>query len=154
VTSSISLNDEFAGVESVTDQHESSSQPARRPHRVIQPPTHFKEYEVFNVLVVTSKGNFVHSTLMAKSEFIEFSDAIQSEKWLTAMKEEIDSIERNQTWTLVELPQNMITITLKWVYKVKVNPKGEIVQYKARLVAKGFFAESWSRLWRYICSNG
>ncbi|RDX67232.1 hypothetical protein CR513_53919, partial [Mucuna pruriens] len=27
---------------------------------------------------------------------------------------------------------------LKWVYKVKVNPKGELVKHKAKLVAKGF----------------
>ena len=80
----------------------------------------------------------MHSTLMAESKFIEFSDAIQSEKWLTTMKEEIYFVERNQTWTLVELPQNRRLTTLKWVYKVKVNPKGEVVWYKARLVVKGF----------------
>lgn len=28
---------------------------------------------------------------------------------------------------------------MKWVFKVKVNPKGEIIKHKPRLVAKGFF---------------
>ena len=134
MTSTNSLNDESTRVESVTHQQESSSQPVRRSYQVTQPLACFKDYEVFNDLVVTSERNFVHFALMAESKFIEFSDGIQSERWLTAMKEEIDFIERNQTWTLVELRP----IALKWVDKVKVNPKGEIVRYKARLVAKGF----------------
>jgi len=47
------------------------------------------------------------------------------------MKEEIASIERNQTWDLVELPSGKKPIDLKWVYKVKMNPKGEIMRYIA-----------------------
>jgi len=39
---------------------------------------------------------------------------------------------------LVDPPKHKKPIALKWVYKVKVNPKGEVVKYKARLVAKGF----------------
>ena len=33
-------------------------------------------------------------------------------------------------------------IAVKWVYKVKKNPKGEICKYKARLVAKGFLQKA------------
>src|ERR1044072_2690340 len=54
------------------------------------------------------------------------------------MKEELESIEKNNTWELVDLPERKKEIGVKWVYKVKANPKGEIVKHKARLVAKGF----------------
>ena len=54
------------------------------------------------------------------------------------MEEEIDSIKRNNTQELVELPLNKKPIALKWIYKVKVDANGEIVRHKARLVAKGF----------------
>ncbi|PNX67781.1 hypothetical protein L195_g055811, partial [Trifolium pratense] len=54
------------------------------------------------------------------------------------MNEEIESIERNNTWKLVNLPNDKKAISVKWVYKVKVNPKGEITRHKARLVVKGF----------------
>ncbi|CAJ2633078.1 unnamed protein product [Trifolium pratense] len=75
---------------------------------------------------------------MAESEPIDVNSALQSEKWRCAMKEELDSIESNQTWELVDLPQRKKAIDVKWVYKLKVNSKGEITRYKARLVAKGF----------------
>jgi len=39
---------------------------------------------------------------------------------------------------LVEPPKDKKHITLKWVYKVKVNPKGEVVRHKARLVVSWF----------------
>jgi len=54
------------------------------------------------------------------------------------MKEEIASIEKNQSWNLVETPQDKRPIALRWIDKVKVNPKGEVVRHKARFVAKGY----------------
>ena len=35
------------------------------------------------------------------------------------MNEEIKMIEKNHTWELVDKPQDMKVIKLKWVYKVK-----------------------------------
>jgi hypothetical protein len=54
------------------------------------------------------------------------------------MDEEIDSIERNNTWDLVNLPEGKKSIGVKWVYKTKLNADGEVEKYKARLVAQGF----------------
>jgi hypothetical protein len=54
------------------------------------------------------------------------------------MKEEMDSIEENQTWKLVDLPDGQKPIGVKWIYKLKKNAHGLIVKPKARLVAKGY----------------
>ena len=54
------------------------------------------------------------------------------------MNNEIDSIERNQTWDLVDLPHDKNSIGVKWVFKTKLNERGEVDKHKARLVAKGF----------------
>lgn len=54
------------------------------------------------------------------------------------MNEEIKMIEKNNTWELVEKPEDKEVIGLKWVYKVKYNEDGSIQKYKARLVAKGY----------------
>ena len=75
---------------------------------------------------------------MADSEDITFSEAVKDEKWLKAMDEEIGAIEKNQTWEVADLPEGHKTIGVKWVFKKKLNPKGEVERYKARLVAKGY----------------
>ena len=70
-----------------------------------------------------------------------YDDAIHcsnSYRWKEAMKEEFDSLMRNQTWTLAELPTGGKAIKNKWVFKIKYEPSGEIQRYKARLIAKGF----------------
>nr|KYP66622.1 Copia protein [Cajanus cajan] len=54
------------------------------------------------------------------------------------MKEELASIERNETWEPAWLPKGKKPIDLKWVFRIKKNPDGTIAKYKARLVARGF----------------
>ena len=55
------------------------------------------------------------------------------------MQEEINSIHKNLTWDLTELPKDHRAIVLKWVYKTKLNSDGSVYKRKARLVAKGYF---------------
>lgn len=60
------------------------------------------------------------------------------DKWIAAMNEELQDIEKNKTWSLVDLPKGRKSIGCKWVYKIKRNESGEAIRYKARLVAQGF----------------
>lgn len=62
----------------------------------------------------------------------------EKHEWLSAMKDELKSIEENDTWTLTDLPQGRKSIGSKWVFKKKIDDKGIVVRYKARLVAQGF----------------
>ncbi|KAJ4744662.1 Gag-Pol polyprotein [Rhynchospora pubera] len=62
----------------------------------------------------------------------------KSKEWLLAMQEEIDSMEKNQVWDLVDLPRGRKAVGSKWVLKAKRKNDGSIERYKARLVAKGF----------------
>lgn len=108
----------------------------KRSTRVSQLPSHLSDYEMFHDSTITSEGELVHFALIAQSKPVDFEKAMTNEKQMKAMQEEINLIERNQTWELVDLPQEKRPIALKWVYKVKVNPEGEVVKYKAKLVAK------------------
>eukprot|EP00253_Pinus_taeda_P015635 PITA_15635 len=65
-------------------------------------------------------------------------NAVNEDKWIEAMKEEIGAIEKSKTWELVDLPEGKDAIGVKWVYKTKRNAEGKIDRHKARLVVKGY----------------
>lgn len=59
-------------------------------------------------------------------------------KWQEAMEEEIQALEENNTWTIVDKPSNVRPIKSRWIFKLKLKADGTIERYKARLVAKGY----------------
>lgn len=71
-----------------------------------------------------------------------YEEAKADQNWTNAMKEELNMIEKNQTWKLVERPQDRKVIGVKWVFRTKLNPDGSVNKYKARLVVKGY-AQMW-----------
>jgi Reverse transcriptase (RNA-dependent DNA polymerase) len=76
--------------------------------------------------------------LLAQGDNISFEVAIKYDKWRAAVDDEIRIIEKNDTWELTSLPRGHKAISVKWVYKKKINPQGKVEKYKARLVAKGY----------------
>ena len=67
-----------------------------------------------------------------------FNEASEDKNWITTMNEELDQIEKNETWELVLRPANKNVVGTKWVFKNTMNEKGQIVRNKSRLVCKGY----------------
>ncbi|GKE14636.1 retrovirus-related pol polyprotein from transposon TNT 1-94 [Tanacetum coccineum] len=57
------------------------------------------------------------------------------------MQKELNEFERLEVWELVPRPDKVMVITLKWIYKVKLDELGGILKNKARLVARGYRQE-------------
>jgi hypothetical protein len=71
--------------------------------------------------------------------YTEAVSCVESSQWLVAMNEEIESLHKNNTWALTELPKGKRPLRCKWVYKKKDGIPGvEDPRCKARLVVKGF----------------
>ncbi|KAI5350901.1 hypothetical protein L3X38_003792 [Prunus dulcis] len=67
-----------------------------------------------------------------------FEEANSQSVWRDAMREELQALDENCTWSIVKLPQGKRAVGCKWVYKTKFKSDGSLERHKARLVAKGF----------------
>ena len=79
--------------------------------------------------------------LLDNSKPTNYEEAMMSpdsDRWLEAMKSEIESMYENKVWTLVDLPDDQQAIENKWIFKKKIDTNGNVTVYNARLVAKGF----------------
>lgn len=65
----------------------------------------------------------------------------ENKKWIAAMKDEYQSLVKNDTWKLVERPKDRNIVDNRWIFKIKQNTNGLVERYKARLVARGFSQE-------------
>ena len=50
----------------------------------------------------------------------------------------MDSLDKNESWDLVQLPTIRNFVGRKWLFKKKLNAEGKVEKYKAHLVAKGY----------------
>nr|GEZ75844.1 hypothetical protein [Tanacetum cinerariifolium] len=67
-----------------------------------------------------------------------YKEALTQSCWIEAMQEELNEFERLEVWELIPRPDKVMVITLKWIYKVKLDELGGILKNKARLVARGY----------------
>ena len=76
--------------------------------------------------------------------------------WLAAIRSELASLIKAQTWRYVRMPSTANLVGCKWVFKIKRDKDGHIHKFKARLVAQGFtqvygidYAETYAPVARY-----
>nr|GEV76051.1 integrase, catalytic region, zinc finger, CCHC-type, peptidase aspartic, catalytic [Tanacetum cinerariifolium] len=70
-----------------------------------------------------------------------YKDALTQSCWIEAMQEKLNELERLKVWELIPRPDKVMVITLKWIYKVKLDEMGGILKNKARLLARGYRQE-------------
>ena len=80
----------------------------------------------------------VYFSLLSTVEPSNFAEASADEHWVKAMGEELDQIEKNETWELVPRPKDKNVIGTKWIFRNKLNEDGQVIRNKARLVCKGY----------------
>ncbi|KAG8490680.1 hypothetical protein CXB51_013908 [Gossypium anomalum] len=67
-----------------------------------------------------------------------YAEAVKEKCWQEAMEAELKMIQKNDTWELVNRPENRKVICVKWVFRTKTNLDGSLNKHKARLVVKGY----------------
>ena len=110
-----------------------SSTGLRRSQRAGTKPKYLEDYVLF---LAEEEGERLLMCL--NDEPTCFEEAMRFKEWMCACEDEIESITKLDSWTLVELPPGAKAIGLKWIFKIKRNSDGRINKYKSRLVAKGY----------------
>jgi hypothetical protein len=62
-----------------------------------------------------------HVAFLSTIEPKFFNEECEDRDWIAAMNEELDQIEKNNTWELVPRPSDKNVIGSKWVFKNKLN---------------------------------
>ncbi|KAL9261973.1 Retrovirus-related Pol polyprotein from transposon TNT 1-94-like protein [Drosera capensis] len=128
--SNTELQDSHLPQNEVVECNQPTTLAAGRSKRQVKPPDRYGWSDLVAYALPIAEE-------LCVEEPISFKEAIMSpnsQKWLIAMNEEMESLHRNQTWDLVKLPKGN-----KTVYKKKEGIPGvEDERFKACLVAKGF----------------
>jgi hypothetical protein len=149
---------------SVTDQNppeliQSSTQPTRKSTRVSVKPKHLADFlcnlsysspdpsstgipypitDYHSYANVSKSLSDFSQAIVTDTEPRSYKEASQVQCWVQAMQSEINALNHNKTWILVDKAPHMKPIGNKWVYKIKHKADGSVERYKARLVAKGY----------------
>ena len=93
-------------------------------------------------LVAHARANLRDNVLITDEgepeSFAEAKNDAHNPKWLNAMQEEMDSLQENYTYELMELPEGKKELRNKWNYKLKTREESNTPRYKAPIVVKGF----------------
>jgi hypothetical protein len=120
------VHEEFPAEEDMVDDNNQQNvdEPQtslRRSTRVRNPPRRYDDF-VSSVSLSTNDDE--------PSCYQEAVKGSNSDKWKEAMKDEMNALERNATWDLVELPRDRKIVGCKWVYKLKKGVDDKVERYK------------------------
>nr|GEX51561.1 retrovirus-related Pol polyprotein from transposon TNT 1-94 [Tanacetum cinerariifolium] len=65
-------------------------------------------------------------------------EAMTDPAWIESMQEELLQFKRLDVWLLVPTPDNITSLTLKWLFKNKHDEEQMVIRNKSRLVVRGY----------------
>ena len=119
---------------------ESDAVKERRYQRLRSRPKYLEDYltnEEELSSIAKCSIDYCYHVADVPSTYEEALLSSESHQWQTAMQEEIDSLYENDTFELVQLPEDRNIVGGKWVYAVKQG-LDDTERFKARYVAKGY----------------
>ncbi|GJZ46102.1 ribonuclease H-like domain, reverse transcriptase, RNA-dependent DNA polymerase [Tanacetum coccineum] len=94
--------------------------------KVINSSSQFDHTPVRGFRTLSDLYENTEELLLAEDEPKNYKEASSDQKWIEAMKTELDSINRNNTWELTTLPTGHKAIGLKWIFKTKKDANREV----------------------------
>ena len=131
MTRIVSSNKGDVEIDSQQQQEEPYSIARGREKQVHKAPQRYGFEDMVSFALVTSGGD--------PFTFKEATNRKDNDKWILAMLEEMESLQKNKTWELVKLPKGKKAIGCKWIFRKRETlSEKEGEKFKARLMAKGY----------------
>jgi len=152
VNEDVNVDDRSHDDEIISDTNSNNQREARNR----KPPSYLKDYHTFytssncsnrvrypieSYVSYSKISHRYRKTIAAidnNTEPTSYEEAIKDKRWRQAMNEEVQALQKNNTWTITSLPENKVSIGCKWIYKTKYRADGVVDRYKVRLAAKGY----------------
>ncbi|GJW96101.1 retrovirus-related pol polyprotein from transposon TNT 1-94 [Tanacetum coccineum] len=83
----------------------------------------------------------IYALSMSTMEPSNVKEAMTDPRWIDSMQEELLQFKWLDVWVLVPLPDNIKPLTLKWLFKNKLDEENTIIRNKTRLVVRGYRQE-------------
>ncbi|PRQ60643.1 putative RNA-directed DNA polymerase [Rosa chinensis] len=120
----------------------------RNPPQERGPPSKLKDYVTYNARYQMSHFISYKNFSSAHSAFLSvldnthepqsFEEANHLAEWKQAMADELQALNDNNTWSIVQIPKGKKAVGCRWIYKTKFHSDGTVERHKARLMARGF----------------
>lgn len=126
------------------DDGDDEPQSSERAHMVMSALTAIQSPEERPAraeLLMAVKAGLARVERSTPSTYKEAMSSGDSIKWRSAMQKEMDSCKQQDVWKLVkrsELKRGANVLPCKWVYRIKTDSNGTIIEHKARITPKGF----------------
>ncbi|GJX58173.1 retrovirus-related pol polyprotein from transposon TNT 1-94, partial [Tanacetum coccineum] len=127
------------------------------PNQANQPPAHLrkwsKDHPLDNIVgnpshPVSTRKQLASDALwccfhtkLSKVEPKNFKMVVIKDCWFQAMQDEIHEFDRIEVWELVPRLVYVMVITLKWIYKVKLDEYGDVLKIKLNLQEEVFVSQ-------------
>ncbi|GKD97530.1 retrovirus-related pol polyprotein from transposon TNT 1-94 [Tanacetum coccineum] len=83
----------------------------------------------------------MYALTVSTTETSHVKEAMIDPAWIDSMQEELLQFKRLDVWELVPWPDNLKSLTLKWLLKNKVNEENTVIRNKTRMVVRGYHQE-------------
>nr|GFA42359.1 integrase, catalytic region, zinc finger, CCHC-type, peptidase aspartic, catalytic [Tanacetum cinerariifolium] len=83
----------------------------------------------------------MYALTMSTMEPKNVKEAMTDPAWIDSMQEELLQFKRLDVWVLVPALDNISPLTLKWLFKNKLDEEQTVIRNKSRLVVRGYRQE-------------
>nr|GEW19932.1 Gag-Pol polyprotein [Tanacetum cinerariifolium] len=83
----------------------------------------------------------IYALMVSTMEPKNVREAMTDPAWIESMQEELLQFKRMDVWVLVPAPDNILPLTLKWIFKNKNDEENTVIRNKSRIVVRGYHQE-------------